>query len=263
MLQRIVVPLDGSACAEHAFAYALRVAKAEGAELAVCSAVDPVSILGRNVEHPLAEAGVASATGQAQRFVDEAVAQARKAGVRAEGYVALGEPAPSLVAFAAQHGADAIIMGTHGRSGFKRLAMGSVAEQVLRSAPCPVVVVREKAPAESLRAAPRVAGGNEPVYILRLIEVDPEDFERLYGEIATFMQGPGSELHGIVEAQVLGSEDSRRIVILAEFASHADWIAAQWDARMSDLLEEIVVNSETLEFNLYHGDRFPSRRLQR
>ncbi len=263
MLQRIVVPLDGSACAEHAFAYALRVAKAEGAELAVCSAVDPVSILGRSVENPLAQAAVASAASQAQRYIDDAVGKARKAGVRADGYVALGEPALSLVAFAAERGADAIVMGTHGHSGFKRFAMGSVAENVLRSAPCPVVVVREKAPAESDGGAPRVADEREPVHVMRLIEVDPEDFERLYGEIATFMQGPGSELQGIVEAQVLGSEDSRHIVILTEFASHADWIAAQWDARVSELIEEIVVNSETLEFNLYHGDRFSAKSPRR
>lgn len=264
MLHRLVVPLDGSPCAQHALSYALRVAKAEGAELAICSAVDAFAILGRNVERPLDEPPVAAAAARAQRLVDDAAAQAAAAGVRASVHVAVGEPAASLVAYASQHGADTIVMGTHGQSGFRRLAMGSVAAEVLRSAPCPVVVVREKAPLEAAHAPPSASDRDgQPVYVLRLVEVAPEDFERLYGEIASFMQGPGSELRGVLESHVLGSEDSRRIAILAQFSSHADWISAQWDARLSELLEEIVVNSETLEFNLYRGDRFRGAALRR
>ena len=51
-------------------------------------------------------------------------------------------PAQEIVDYAADIHADLIVVGTHGRSGVSRLLMGSVAEHVVRSAPCPVLVVR-------------------------------------------------------------------------------------------------------------------------
>jgi nucleotide-binding universal stress UspA family protein len=53
-------------------------------------------------------------------------------------------PADAIVEFARSEGADLIVMGTHGRSGLSRLLMGSVAEEVLRKAPCPVLTFRSK-----------------------------------------------------------------------------------------------------------------------
>jgi len=54
-----------------------------------------------------------------------------------------GEPATVIVETAQEIEADLIVMGTHGRSGLTRLVMGSVAEDVLRRAPCPVLTLRE------------------------------------------------------------------------------------------------------------------------
>lgn len=67
-----------------------------------------------------------------------------------------GEPAPVIAETAAEVDADLIVMGTHGRTGLSRLMMGSVAEAVLRRAPCPVLTVRGKAPvvAEEKAAEP-------------------------------------------------------------------------------------------------------------
>jgi nucleotide-binding universal stress UspA family protein len=259
MLKRIVVPQDGSACAKHAFDYALRLAKAEGATLEICSVIDPVDIVGWTPPSPLEEPHIAVAKTDSESVVREAVERAKAAGIPAEGHVELGSPADSILTCAKKGGSDAIVMGTHGRSGFKRLFMGSVAEEVLRSSPCPVVIVREKALIERTRAAARVTGKNVPVAVMRLIEVAPTDFERIYGEIASFMQGPGSELPGVVEAELFGSEDSTRIIIVVQFGSHEHWVRAQWDARVGELLEEIVANSQTLEFSLYRTDRFPAK----
>lgn len=55
-----------------------------------------------------------------------------------------GHPTDVIVRMAQQHKADLIVMGTHGRSGLPHLLMGSVAEKVVRLAPCSVLVVREK-----------------------------------------------------------------------------------------------------------------------
>ncbi|GIX03617.1 MAG: universal stress protein [Planctomycetaceae bacterium] len=56
--------------------------------------------------------------------------------------VMAGEPGPAIVSLAGELSADLIVMGTHGRTGLMRLLMGSVAEWVLRHAPCPVLTVR-------------------------------------------------------------------------------------------------------------------------
>lgn len=54
----------------------------------------------------------------------------------------IGDPAEEITALAKSRAADLIIMSTHGRSGLSHLVMGSVAEQILRHAPCPVFIVR-------------------------------------------------------------------------------------------------------------------------
>lgn len=54
----------------------------------------------------------------------------------------IGDPAEEITAMAKTRDADIIIMSTHGRSGLSHLVMGSVAEQILRHAPCPVFIVR-------------------------------------------------------------------------------------------------------------------------
>ena len=55
-----------------------------------------------------------------------------------------GTPAHDICEFARAHGHDLIVMGTHGRTGLSRFLLGSVAERVVREAPCPVLVVRPK-----------------------------------------------------------------------------------------------------------------------
>lgn len=53
-----------------------------------------------------------------------------------------GDPATEIVRFAKEQECDMIVMGTHGRTGLRRLLMGSVAEEVVRKAPCPVLTVK-------------------------------------------------------------------------------------------------------------------------
>ena len=53
-----------------------------------------------------------------------------------------GDPATEIIRFAAEAGSDLIVMGTHGRTGLERLLLGSVAEKVMRDAPCSVLVVK-------------------------------------------------------------------------------------------------------------------------
>jgi nucleotide-binding universal stress UspA family protein len=64
-----------------------------------------------------------------------------------------GDPADEIVRYASGHGIDLIVLGTHGRTGISRFLMGSVAERVIRTAPCPVLSVP---PAGGLREDARV-----------------------------------------------------------------------------------------------------------
>ena len=59
-----------------------------------------------------------------------------------EADVVRGDPDDAIVEYAREHGADLIVMGSHGHTGLRHLLMGSVAEHVLRHAPCPVLIVR-------------------------------------------------------------------------------------------------------------------------
>jgi len=64
------------------------------------------------------------------------------AGVAVEYLVAGGDPAAEVAQVAAQRGSDLIVMGTHGRTGLGRLLMGSIAEKVVRLAPCPILITK-------------------------------------------------------------------------------------------------------------------------
>jgi len=143
MFNRIVAAVDGSPCAAHAFDVALALAKSEASEVAVCSVVDPMPLFGG----PLSSAGGAltAAESYAQHVIDGAVAKLEAAGIGQKAKLILGEPAYEIVRYAAEVDADVIVIGTHGRSGLKRMFAGSVAEGVLRSASIPVVIVREAA----------------------------------------------------------------------------------------------------------------------
>src|SRR5262245_31264863 len=82
--------------------------------------------------------------------------------VRVEYQVVEGEPATEIVRMAGELNCDLIVMGTHGRTGLRRLLMGSVAEKVLRTAPCPVLTVRSPLP-EYVPGASGEAAAQEPL----------------------------------------------------------------------------------------------------
>jgi nucleotide-binding universal stress UspA family protein len=84
---------------------------------------------------------------QAKRHLDEWKAMAETAGVKGvETATAVGEPAHEIVEYAARQAADLLVLGTHGRTGLTHALMGSVAERVVRKAPCPVLTVRPPKP---------------------------------------------------------------------------------------------------------------------
>ncbi len=147
MFKRILVPVDGSPASQHALAMAAGLARESGGRLHVVHVLEDVSYLtgydpwGANAGElfrVLRESG--------QRVIDEAQAQARAAGVEADAVLVdeLGKRLDSTVAeLATAWKADLVVVGTHGRRGMSRLMLGSGAEQIIRTAPVPVLVARE------------------------------------------------------------------------------------------------------------------------
>ncbi|HTM20519.1 MAG TPA: universal stress protein, partial [Kofleriaceae bacterium] len=76
------------------------------------------------------------------RRIEEVQARMRERGVDAEARVVDGAPAAALIGLAADRHADLIVVGSRGLTGFRRFLLGSVAERVVRSAPCAVLVAR-------------------------------------------------------------------------------------------------------------------------
>ena len=143
MFKRVVVPLDGSECADKAFGVAVDLAKLHGSQIAACSIVDPVLVVGSTPPSPAMDVVLTDMQNEAHRRIDDAVERAREAGVAARGEGITGVAFERILDFAKRNAADVIVMGTHGREGLPRFFMGSVAEMVLRKSSCPVLIVRE------------------------------------------------------------------------------------------------------------------------
>lgn len=134
-ISSIVVPTDFSPTATKAVEYGAGLAYRLGASLTLLHAVEP---LGVALPQALAEAQQIGATESLEGVVKELAAR----GVKADFAVRMGPAARETIELARERKADLIVIGTHGRSGLSRLLLGSVAENVLRHADCPVLTVR-------------------------------------------------------------------------------------------------------------------------
>lgn len=109
-------------------------------------------------------AGAVEATEkQAQRILESLAAPLRSTNLEVETVVRQGYPAAVIEREAEAAGADLVALGTHGRSGLKRLMLGSIAERVLHHAPCPVLTVRRPENVEPVHLADEHADSEAPV----------------------------------------------------------------------------------------------------
>ena len=146
--RKILVAVDGSTASAKGLREALRLAKAEGARLFILHVVDEypafAALDGMMAGAPGADLVPALREG-GKRVLAKAKTTAGKAGVRAKAILRemlSGPAAYPIVREAKKVGADLIVLGTHGRRGVRRLVLGSDAEQVVRTASVPVLLVR-------------------------------------------------------------------------------------------------------------------------
>jgi universal stress protein A len=142
----ILHPSDFSPASRPAFAQAIAAAKQHRAPLLVVhvqAAIIPMAGDGYMSARTYDEL-TRAAQADAQRRLNTLVASAKKAGVRVSSLLLEGVAAEQIVRAARSRRASLIVMGTHGRTGLAKLFLGSVAERVVGSAPCPVMTVRAK-----------------------------------------------------------------------------------------------------------------------
>jgi len=136
-IKTILHPTDFSESAEHALQLACSLARDHGSKLVLLTVPAPPlpSVETYIPEYELSQ--LMKESEQQLKSVADGIED-----VSVETRVIAGEPGWAIVTAASDCQADLIVMGTHGRKGLSRLLMGSVAEHVLRHAPCPVLTVK-------------------------------------------------------------------------------------------------------------------------
>lgn len=144
MIERILVPLDLNRLSEAKIPFAEAQACAFDAEIILLHVL--------HVEKPTPE-GMSLAEAQARTYLDAITARLRSDGLRVRPLVRSGAPAETILDEAVAQRADLIVLGTNLRHGISRLLIGSVAEEVVAKAPCPVLLVRPN-PVDAERVLP-------------------------------------------------------------------------------------------------------------
>jgi nucleotide-binding universal stress UspA family protein len=146
MYQRILVPVDGSECAARGLSEAMSLARLTGARLRLVHVIDePFVAIGVDGATATAADLVTLAREGAQRVLADATNKVRLAGLPVDDVLLDsfdGRMCDLVIEAARAWQADLLVIGTHGRRGVDRLLLGSDAEQILRHAPVPVLLVR-------------------------------------------------------------------------------------------------------------------------
>ena len=148
MYQRILVPVDGSACSKRGLSEAIALGRLTGARIRLVHVVDePLVAIGADVAAGAAEDLVKVAREAGQRTLADATETVKLAGIPVDDLMLDsfdGRLCDLVVKAIGAWAADLVVIGTHGRRGVGRLLLGSDAEQILRLSPVPVLLVRHE-----------------------------------------------------------------------------------------------------------------------
>jgi universal stress protein A len=137
---RILVPVDFSECAQTALRYALGLAAQFEAELTLAHVVEQIVYPGDWMYPPLALSDFA--TEKRDQVLDRMKSLVKDPGVNVRHIVRVGRAWQEVIELAKENKTDLIVLATHGYTGLKHVLLGSVAEKIVRHAPCPVLTVR-------------------------------------------------------------------------------------------------------------------------
>jgi universal stress protein A len=143
-IRHILAPTDFSDYSKKALSDALELAQTFGAKLTLLHVVEPSPYLGEFTPPAAGADLVSNLERQASAALARVLPEAQSAQIEVIQSVVIGSPLRKIVEAAAKH-VDLIVMATHGRTGLSHLLIGSVAERVVRTAPCPVLTIRPPA----------------------------------------------------------------------------------------------------------------------
>jgi nucleotide-binding universal stress UspA family protein len=151
MFSTIVVALDGSHLAERILPHVEALAERFGARVSIVRALTPPEKIVASVAaagDPMGSSAVdptpimEAEEDDATAYLDRIAARLRARGITVEAFHTAESPVEALIEHAHEIGADLIAMATHGRGGLRRLVFGSVTEDVLHHAPCPLLLLK-------------------------------------------------------------------------------------------------------------------------
>lgn len=245
-IERILCPVDFFEASAKAYDYAYSLALRYGAKLYVEHVIDLMASAYPYYKIP--DLAANSIYWDMSKGADERLCKMVKDhaadGIQAEMVVHKGFVPDSILDFAQNQHADLIVMGTHGRRGLDRLAMGSVTEHVLRRAPCPVLAVRRPSHDFVNPEQP-----DEPVHLRRILLCT--DFSKCAGTALKYALSLAQEYNATLtllhvlevfpesKAQMVMEETRRKLEALVP-ADARDWCSAKAAVRVGKPYEEIV-----------------------
>ena len=145
-VHHVLVPTDFSTYAEQALDYAIALAQTLRARVTLLHVIQPLLVAGADMGVWPSPAFIEELETAITSDMEGYLARVTAAGLAGEIAVVHGVPFQEILNTAKARQVDLIIMGTHGRTGLTHVFLGSVAEKVVRLAPCPVLVARQSAP---------------------------------------------------------------------------------------------------------------------
>jgi universal stress protein A len=142
IVQHVLVPMDFSSTADRALDYALALAQQLQARLTLLHVFDLTPVAMGEMTPGVAATYLDTLETEAQKLLQASLDRVQHAGLQGDSLLVQGTPTQTIVDTAGAQAVDLIIMGTHGRTGLAHVFLGSVAEHVIRQAPCPVLVIR-------------------------------------------------------------------------------------------------------------------------
>jgi universal stress protein A len=144
-IRHILAPTDFSDYSKKALSDALELAQIFGAKLSLLHVLEPSPYLGEFTPPTMGADLLSDLEQQASAALARMLPEAQNAQIEVTRSVVMGSPSLKIVETAEAEHVDLIVMATHGRTGLSHLLIGSVAERVVRTAPCPVLTMRPPA----------------------------------------------------------------------------------------------------------------------
>ncbi|HWO94711.1 MAG TPA: universal stress protein [Dehalococcoidia bacterium] len=149
MFQHILIPLDGSTRSEAAIEHAVAIAQQFAGRITLLRAVqlpDAENISAENLDRIRDQQ-----LGAARDYLEGWASKINQRGVQCQPIVVAGDPARSILGYAHRSNVDLVVMNSHGAGGLSGYVFGSVADKVVRTASCPVLVLHVRPTEEELR----------------------------------------------------------------------------------------------------------------